>query len=372
MAIALENDGIPYQSEVLTFNNSTLGEAKILRTTFLEKARKMFAPEITTLWFYFYGTVGGVTGGALGKDLAKIVKKAIAADDEEWLNLSGASIRVLEQVEYGARQKDPSDISSGSTSSSYKAIVKLSFRPVRKAMRPRDFHLPLVSLLDAGEMQIQQCDAWPTGWATSSSLSLKVIANVVEGRKRETKARRKLTEVSYNLDDTTWPIGGSLRGLYLSSVLTTTGHTALTGITAVNSQTLEFPPDLPPKILEDRYRINSENLGSNDEIEAVNVIPLVSPDRGQKIGAMPDLRNVHLKVGSTPTSAVLIRDVVVDRPPEITAKSMGYENVAQYQMDLVERGRIVEADGVGKPVTAFHPTLVRRFPSRITAKDSEG
>lgn len=361
----LEEDALFYQSENITINNANLGQQAVVRTTFLEKARKMVAPEITELWFRLSSaTAGAITGNALGKDAAKLIKKVIAKDDDEWLNLSGQSLRVLEQVEYGSKQKDPADVASGATSTTYKALIKLSFHPL-KAERPRDFHLPLVSLLDAGEFMIQQCDAWPTGWATSSSFTLKVFAKVVEGRKKEAKSRRQLNEVSFNLDDTTYPLGGSVRGLYMSSVLTTTGATALTGVTAVNSTTLELPPDMPTDLLVDRYRMNSDALGTNDEVEAGNVIPLICPDKFQKVGAMADLRNFHIKAGSTPTSAIFIRDLVVDRPPEITSKAMGYGSVADYQQDLVARGTIVDAKGKGRPVTSFNPTLVRRMPVRI-------
>lgn len=360
----LEDDGQICASETITISNATLSSQNVVKTTFLEKMRKLVAPEITDLWFRLSGTVGGVTGGALGKDFAKLIKKVIARDDDEWLNLSGQSLRLLEQVEYGSKQKDPADVASAATSSTYKALLRLTFHPI-KAMRPRDFHLPLVSLLDAGEFMVQQSDAWPTGWATSSSLSLKIFARVNEGRKREVKSRRHLSEISFSVDDTTYPLGGSIRGLYLSSSLTTTGATALTGVTVINSNSLEFPPDLPENILVDRYRMNSEALGTNDEIEAQNAIAFVVPDKGQKVGLMIDARNVHLRLGSVPTSSILVRDLVVDRPPEITAKSMGYNSTAEYQQDLVERGRIIDGTDGGAPVTTFNPTLVRRLAARI-------
>lgn len=357
-----ELDGIYLASNPEAFS---LGGQINVKTDFLAKARKMASPEIAELIVRFNGTYGGVTGGALGLDMYKLVKKLIVADDEEMVNVSGASIRVLEQMDFGDKQIDPADIASGSTSSTYIGEIRFTFAPPRM-YRAKDFHYPVANLLDGGTLQLQFADALPTGVATSSSLSCRVWARVVDGRVKELKSRRKVTEQSFNRDDDFYPIDGAIRALVLTSVLTTTSYTSLTAITALNSTNLEFFPDFPVSLSKDRYRRNADAINTSTDVFHNNLaIALVTPDRGQKIGAMPIVKAAHLRLGATPTAAIVLRDVLVARPPSITALHAGYPDIGSYGKALVSGGVARTKNAGGTPIVQLDPELARILPARI-------
>lgn len=362
----VEDDGVLFRSDPQAFS---LGGTYNIKPDFLARAMKMHAPEVVEIVHRFSGVVDAVTGGALGRDAAKLVKKFIAADDSEWCNLSGASIRVIDQMEFGGASADPADVSSGATSSTYIFELRQTFTPP-KSKRPRDFAIPVINFLE-GTMQVQFCDLLPTGWGAGSgaiggvALTYQMFARVVEGRKNELKSRRKLTEVSYNRDDTTYPIDGFVRGLYLSSVLTTTGYTSLAAITTLNSDNLELPPDLPTSLTRNKYRRESGYIDTtNDEFirSTPTAIALVAPEREQKIGSMPQLNSVHVRIGSTPTSAVLIMDRLVKRPVLLSAKQVG-KDPSDYQIAFMREGRVV--DEKNTPTGEYAKDLAAVLPVRI-------
>lgn len=360
--VFVEDDGKWFNSMAYNFG---LGGGDVVKMDFLSRARKFTAPEVEEIQIAFTATtLDGVTATAKGKDMPKLLKKLYFKDDTEMINVSGSSLRILEQIDFGSKQRDVADIASGATSSTYSSIIRLTFAPPSRAKRKRDFCVPLVNFLDGGEFSFQFADALPTGYSTVLGGKFKFFFKVREARTKELKARRKLSEVSYNRDDDSYMTDGAIRGLYLTSVLTTTGHTALTGITAVNSDNLELPPDMPPAILSKWYEGNSDAINSStDEVIAGNVIPLVMPDRGQKIGAMPMLKSVHVRVGTVPTAAILLRDVLVERPMGLAMAQMGVDDEAVYARRLMN-GTV--SDGKDdKPVAAYNADLVRVMPVRF-------
>jgi hypothetical protein len=357
-----DNDGI-----ILASNPETLalGSTISVKLDFLAKARKMAAPEVADVVIRLYGTVGGHTATALGKDGYKFVKKFICADDDEFVNVSGASIRVLEQMDFGAKQVDTAAVASAASNTTWQQSLRFTFEPPRME-NPGDYRMPVTNFLDGGQMQIQIADAVPTGYTTSSTLSFRVFARVVDAKKKSLKSRRKVTEQSYNRDDDFYPTDGAIRALILSSVLTTTGYTALTGITVLNSTNLDFFPDLPFDVQLSRYRRGHIAINeSTDEFVAQNAIALVTPDLYQKIVNMPQVRAAHLRLGSTPTSAVLIKDVLVARPPNISAMHMGFPDIQSYQLALLHGGHVKDQTDNGTHVRKVAPELARIMPLEI-------
>lgn len=355
-------DGVYYASNPEAFGLSSVFNIK---TDFLAKSRGMAAPEVAELIVRFNGSVAGVTGGALGVDTYKLLKKLIISDDEEMVNVSGASIRVLEQMDFGNRQADPADVASAATSSSFVSTIRFTFEPP-KMHRPRDFRVPTVALLDAGQIQLQMADALPTGWGTTS-LSCRVWCRVVDGRKKELKSRRKVTEQSFNRDDDFYPIDGAIRALLLSSVLTTTDYTALSAITVLNSTNLDFFPDFPKGLATDRYLRMQESpqTATLDAVRADKAIALVTPDRYQKIGAMPIVKAAHLRLGATPTGAVLIRDVVTNRTMNVSTMLSGQPDQMSFQRKLMATGKVRDGSSGGTPIANYNPELARLLPVRV-------
>lgn len=375
-----EDDGVYYASNPETFG---LGSTINVKPDFLARGVKMRAPEVVEILHVFTGSVPAVTGGALGRDAAKLIKKAIFTDDEEWCNLSGASIRVLDQMDFGDKSVDPADVASAATSASYVAVFRQTFTPPRMK-RPRDYAIPLINFLEGNSMQIQFCSALPDGWGAGGgaigalALSYRMWARVVEGRKNEVKSRRKLSEQSFNRDDDWYPTDdGAIRALVLSSVLTSTGYTSMAGVTVLNSNSPDlFFPDFPSYLARDRYRRMSDSLDTtNDEFirSTPTAIPLITPDRDQKYGSMPQFKSVHLKIGSTPASAVLIKDTLVPRPLRITAKQMGFASTGEYQNAVINHGYAVTAEGSkGRPVREWNERLARISPLRIEGREDIG
>lgn len=360
----VKQDGIYCRSEVQTF---ALGQQLIIRPDFLSPALNMAAPEVAELEFVLTGTFGAVTGGAQGEDAAKMFENLRFIDDAEVFNISGACARVLEQMEFGSQQVDPADISSGATNTTYEYTLRVSFEPLR-ALRPRDTRIPLEHFMNGGQLIVTCASAVPTGFAAvQADQRVQVIARVVDGRTKEVKSRMEIREQVVSQQEFRYPIYGSLRSAFLTSKLTTTLHTSLASFTSLNSDTLEIPPNFDPRSMTSRYRrMGAFNVGTNDEFVAENAIPLIVPDRRQKVGAMPDLDVLHLNLGAAaPTGGRLVTTTIRDRTARLAALVAGFQNPSDYANALRKNGYVVDGSPHGSPVLNYHPTLVRRLPCRI-------
>lgn len=359
-------EGRVFRSEAYTY---VLGNQFPVKLDFLAQARHMAAPEIADIFVTFTGTVGAVTGGALGKDAAKLFDNIQFIDEEEVINCSGQNLRVLEQMEFGNKQVDPSDLTSGTTSTTYRYTLKITFEPL-KAERSRDTRIPLEHFLEGGQFLISTPSAVPTGWNTvQSDQRIRVAMRVIDGRTKELKSRQTIRELAVTNTEYDYEVNGSMRASFLSSKLATTGASSYGSVTSLFSRTLETPPQLETFYFLERYRRYSDSLGSNDEFAAATptAIPIVSPNRFQKIGEMIDTKTLHVDFGSqsVPTSAKLVNVAIKNRTPGLAALVAGFGSVADLQVAMSERGRVVDSKPSGTPVEHFHPTLVRRLPVRV-------
>lgn len=360
--------GKPFRSRAYTY---AAGSPINVELDFLSPARQMAAPEISELVFRFSGTVGAVSGGALGRDAAKLYDNVLLRDDGEIVNASGAGLRVLEQIEIGDRQIDPSDISSGATNTTYKYNLRILFGSdaQTRTARGRDAALQLAQFLEGGNLIITPAAAVPTGWAAvQSDWRVRVYAYVRDGRKAELKSRRHIWEQAISLQEFDYPVNGSLRNAVITSKLTTTGYTTLAGYTTLYSRSLELPPTFETDMLVDEYRKTGNALGTNDEITlaAPGAIPLKVAHRGQLVGQMVDLKTLHVDLGAAaPTGGRLLLDVVQDRSPIMGAAALGYETPSALAQAVASRGVIQGANGDKIPATSMVSTIARRTPIRI-------
>jgi hypothetical protein len=345
-----------------------LGTAFTFRLDFMAQARNMAAPEVEELDFVFTGTVGAVTGGALGRDAAKLFDTVRFRDDDEVFNMSGAGARVLEQYEVGNKQVDPGDLSSGTTNSSYIYRLRVLFQPPRRAQRGRDFRVPLAHFLEGGEITFQTPAAVPTGWnSVQSDWRVQLFARITDGRVRELKSRRRIMELAVTNQEFDYPVNGFLRNALLTSKLATTGYTTLAGFTTFFSRTLETVPSYQTHMAVDEYRRGADSLGTNDEftLAAPGAIPIKVGDREQKTGEMIDTRTLHLDLlQAAPTSGRIIIDSVVDRSPNLAALTEGYRSPAELAAAIRDFGYVV-GDSGNIPAKQMAATLVRRLPVRI-------
>lgn len=358
-----EQKGLPYASEKLAFG---LGGAHVPKTDFLAASRKMAAPEIMEVVIRLNGSVTAGGGGqALGIDAAKLVKQVQITDDEDLVKLTGASVRVVDWMNFGARHRDPANVGTGATSASYVFELRYSFECASND-NPGDTRLPVSNLLDGGQVQVFFADALPTNWSTCS-LSSRVWARVVDARKKRIKSRRKVTELNYNNDDATYNVNGAIRALILSSNLTTTGYTDLSGITALNSNNLDWYQDTPTSLLLDEYRHGGGSPidETNDPFVLAHALALVTPDKYQRIQDSILIDSAHLKLGATPASATLIMDRYVARPPNATAKSMNL-SVDAYLQAVLTQGVVIGSDGSKVSARELPDALARILPLDIS------
>lgn len=363
-------DGIWMRSNAENFQ---LGGTFNFKPDFLAPARHMQAPEVALLEIRIRGDLtAGAGGSALGRDAAKLVDRFRFVDKQEVINASGAGLRVNQQVELGAAAPDPADLAASGVSNGYLAKLWIPFH-LPKAHRPRDTRVPLDHFLEAGEMQLAIAAAFPTNWASLANARIQIFALVIDGRKRELKSRLTLRELAMTRQEDNYDVYGSIRGLYGTSKLTTSGYSSWAAFTTFNSQTLRYPASLESDLLVDRYRTQAlPNLHAADEftLAAPGAVPFVSPDRDQKIGAMIDAKTVHLDLGAAPpTNARLFVSAIKDRDPELAALVAGYGSVADYQAALGAFGKVVTPTDTDRDVTSFLSPLARRFPARIKSTE---
>jgi hypothetical protein len=357
--------GIPYRSNAEVYN---AGTTITFKPDYLNGARDMDAPEVHAINIRFTGTVGAITGGAKGRDAAKLIDTVRFRDgDVDIWNVSGAGSRVMEQLDWGAKQIDPADIASGSTNATYSYILRISFNPYR-SLRARDFAVPLGSFLDSGEFAIQTAAAVPTGWAAvQADWRIQLFAEVRDGRKRELKSRRRVKEEAMTQQEFDYQVNGSLRAAVVTSKLTTTGYTDLSGFTTLNSRTLMWPSGFQSALLTEFYRREHNMFATNDEflLAANGALPLYVPREKQKIGQMIDTKSLHVDfTAAAPTSARLITDVVIDRDANAGARQMGYEGPGPLGAAVNAKGQI---KGVrdNYRTNGFNGHLARRMPITI-------
>jgi hypothetical protein len=361
----IEQRGLPLRSNPETYSH---GNGITFKMDFLAQARHMAAPEVYEIDVVFTGSVGGVTATALGRDAAKLFDTIKFRDSDDVWTTSGAGARVLEQLEVGAKQTDPSTVASGATNASYVYRLRMLFAPPHRAERPRDFAIPISNFLDGGEFTINTAAAVPTGWNTiQSDWKIQLFAFVVDGRNKELKSRRRVKEEALSSVEFDYQINGSVRAAIVTSKLTTTGHTDLSGYATLNSRSLRWPAAYQAHNLVDDYRINTEHYGTNDEFLAAapGALAIVAPEKWQKTGAMPDFKSLHLDLlTAAPAGGRLLTDTVIDRNPDMGALQMGYDSPSALAMAVKQYGHVVGAAG-NYPVRAFNSQLARRLPIRI-------
>jgi hypothetical protein len=352
--------------------NFALGAPITFKTDFLAQARHMAAPEICEVDFVFEGTVGGIAGGVLGRDSAKLADTIQLFDGEDFVNVSGAGQRVWEQMELGNRRTDPATVASGATNASYNYRWRLPFVSVDKAMRGDDFAIPLTNILEGGQMRFVCCPALPTGWAAvQADWKVTPYAYVRDARVREAKARRRLREEQVTQQEFDYQVNGYLRAAILTSKLATTGYTELLALyTQLNSRTLMWPAAMKPYELVDNYRYNTNGIDTADEFlltaTTAGALGIQIPDRDQMSGQMVDTKTLHIDLlAAAPTGGRLLTDVITDRLGQNTATWLGYASPGEAQNAIKNKGRINGGDGRTYPVAQFNAALARKMPIRI-------
>jgi hypothetical protein len=358
-------DGVTFRSEAYTW---TAGSAIPIKTNFLEKARSMTAPECAWVGLRFDGTVNSSAGtDASGYDAYKLINRFRFNDDGgPIVDCSGQGLRLNEMIENGDRQIDPATLAAGAADAARSWEVMIPFW-LQKAIRPRDTCLRLEHFLDGSDITLV-CGALPTGWDGFTG-TVTMFVRMFDGRRPEVKSRYTLREIAVTKSEDSYEINGSLRTAVMHTVLTTTSASSWAAYTTLDSQTLALPARFPTAMLRRQYREQSAIvLNTNDPIVASTplAVPIVTPDRQQKIGRMPNIKSLHVDLAAAPpANAQLLMGVIRDRHARLASMVAGYANTGDYQVALEKRGEIVSAKGKNTPVTANLADLMRRLPVRV-------
>lgn len=335
---------------------------------FLQGARHMAAPEVCEIAIVFTGTVTPVGGTAQGEDFAKLFSNVTIRDEAEMVNASGNSLRHLAMMELNGKYVDPADIGVGvATAVTY--VLPIVFEPTPdRAIRPRDFRVPLVNFLEGGNMILQTCAAVPTNFGVAAgSWNIQVCFRVVDGRKREIKSRRRIWEQVLNVQDYEYQVNGAIRSAIITSNLTTTLYTDLSAYTTIYSRTLDLPPQFQTFYLRDQYRRSSPALASTDEFVSATpyAIALVHPGRDKKIGTMIDTPVLHIDLlQAAPASGRLLLDAVVDRSPTMAALALGYSDPNELALAIQAKGVVVGEAG-NMRASELPKSLARKMCIRV-------
>lgn len=360
---AVEDNGIVLRGKSETF---VAGSALNIETDFLREAYSLGdAPELWELWFEFTGSVGGVTATALGKDAPKLINNLrVQIPRNTIVDASGTMLRLLEQCEYGERQRDASTVLSGATNTSYSATLRIPFA-LEKSHRDRDTALPVPYLVEGGSIKIKCASAVPTGWAAvQADWRITPYAYIKDGRNKEAKSQLKIWEQTLTQVETFYPVDGNLRNAILGSVLDTTGYTSMATIINPDSKTFGWPAGLSTNWLKDRYIRHQYARGSNDEFDAGNALQIYGPERFQKLLSLPDLQSFHFDTNvALPTNSTFLLAAVVDRDPLLAARWFGYQSASEYISAIAEHGVMVDEHRTDP--NGWDEIQTRRVPMRI-------
>jgi hypothetical protein len=360
------NDGQWIRGETL---DVSLGAKLNFKTDFLAKARNMAAPEISHFIFQLTGTVSGVTATALGIDAAKIFSRLRIRDKDIRCDVSGAMMYALNEAEFGIvnRNRNPATVASAATNTSweYRMVVPYEYPD---ADRERDYRIPVPYILEGGVIQATIAAASPTGFSAiaSTDLDCTVWARVVENRKRELKSTLVHEQFTHSRQEDYFPINGSIRNLVACTDLTTTTYTSISTYTAVNSKALDLETDFDPRIWVEKFLTQKYAAGVITEniFGGALAWPILIGDRHQRIGAMPNIDQLDLRLQAAPVanSAIAVSKVV-DRNPSLAAAWMGYASPAELAAAVEKWGHIV--DDHNSRYVDFDPVLAARLPVRL-------
>lgn len=358
--------GIVYRSAPLVYAS---GSSKILDMSFLHgPMNKMKAPVVREIMLHFAGDISGVTGGFDNEDGCAIFSQIRIADrGGEIYKLPGKLARIESQMEYGTRQDEVdglADAASAATTSGDNLLLRIPFE-VEYGHDRQETALPLLHLVAGGELELTfGTPAESTG--VSGTVTVHVVVH--DERRRELKARLVRRAQAVAQRDAHYPLGGSVRQLYLASNPATEGYSAWTTstYTALNIPELEWAAYKSYIAKQEYVRLRPDRSAA-DEVDAGNVLPIIVPSSGQRVDKMPDLKSIHIDLGSdtVPTSAQLVQSWIEDRDQTLAAEWMGYSDVARFQAAHRERGYVKLKGGKRVKATEFPGVAARRMAQII-------
>lgn len=365
------NKGVWEKSDALDF---ALSRNLNFKLHFLEPfLSTMKAPEIVEMRFEFTGTVNSSAGNdALGLDAHKLCNRLRVADKfGAWIDCSGEGLRIHSIIEMAARHVDMTTLAAGAADASRTWFVNIPLDLI-KAERGRDSCIQAWQLQDGGSVVMTTPTALPTGWDGFTG-TVTLWCKVRDGRRRESKSRISIRDYVINSQQDNYSVDGSLRSMVVFTELATTSMTSLAAFTTIDSTALGYPPGMKTSVLRADYIRQLDGAAhANDPIISELAIPLVFPDRRQKIGQQPILGTVRIDLKAAPAaSSRMLVVAFVDRDPRLGAQQLGYPDVTTAMAAAGTLGEVVSAKGKNIPLAAMSTRLQRLLPQRIAGTPTE-
>jgi hypothetical protein len=360
-----QNYGEWFRGESLSFS---AGNKLKFKNDFLSKARNFAAPEIAEFGVQFTGSVGGVTATAIGIDAPKNFSRVHIKDKDVRCDASGSVLYSNQELEFGASERGalPATVASGSTNTAYNYILTVPYEFAMQNMRIADFRIPVPYILEGGIMQVNCASAVPTGWAAvQSDWTVTLWARVIDARTRELKSTLVYEQFNHSRSEDYFPIQGSARTILGITDLTTTDYTSWSTFTAINSKALELEVDMDPRFWIRRYqREKILDTTTTNLVIGQKAIPYVHSSFNQKIGAMPNLDQLDIRLQAAPLSnAVLFAGKIIERNMTLAAAWMGYDGPGELSKAVEAYGVIV--DDHNTPYSQYDAILASRMPVRL-------
>ncbi len=363
-----QNYGEWFRGESISF---VVNNKLKFKTDFLSKARHMQAPEIAEIGYQLTGTVGGVTATALGIDAAKLFSRLNIKDKDVRCDASGAAIFGYNTVEHGSGPilgMLPATVASGATSTTYNYFLPVEYEFNLGGYRVSDFRIPVPYILEGGIIQANCAAAVPTGWAAvQSDWQVTAWARVVDQRVREGKSTLCYEQFNHSKQEEYFPVQGSGRAILGMTDLTTTDYTSLSTFTAINSKALDLESDFDPMIWNYEYARN-KILGTNalttDFVLQRKILPYIFPHWFQRIGQMPNLDQLDIRLQAAPVSnSIILAQKIIERNMNLAAMWLGYNSPGELSAAVQQYGVIVDEHNT--PYMEYDPVLASRMPFRL-------
>jgi hypothetical protein len=294
-------------------------------TSFLDATlAKYSSPVVEALYLRFVGSVTANNGVTFSqRDSVRALAQQFVWKDKrgERINLTGDELRLAAQMELGAAYQDASAINGSggtTTNTSYEIIVPITFAPPRSRRRA-DFR-PGVAEFTSGDIIWTLGATNPVTSVVINSGTVELHALVTDEVVPEAASRMCWISQAAQLAEDNYMIDGALRAAFMHAP-TAAGFSSLATFTEIDSYTLSMV-DVPRTLLREKYRHEGSFSpdSTNDEIVNNNVIPLVYPDRDQKITSMSGVNKLHVRLqAALPSGGRLVYCAITDRDPVLTA-----------------------------------------------------
>jgi hypothetical protein len=300
----------------------------------------------------------------------------ISDQSKERVNLRGSSLRIVNQIEFGAAYQDGVNTAASQAGVSQDLIMNIPFNPV-KSRRRNDYGIPLFEFVDGGQLEVNTGAAvLATNYQTITAATIQWFVDVDETRTRELKSRLCYKDTDITQTEFVVPIGGALRWFsYYAGENTETTQAALAAQN-FTSQTLEYSI-IPREVLRNNYKkeqlsglrtANAEATTTAEDVhQTMQAVLLMMVDWDAKIPEMPQLVSLHVQTdGSVPTTIPkYIFSYISDRDPNLSARTANANSPQELQAAISKGGVVKTANGKTSPVGGWSPDASRTLPIKL-------